>query len=225
MKMDRRSVRSRALLRDALTQEIESAGIEHLTVSGLAERADVTRRTFYAHYKDVPELLASYEQELLEELAQLLEEIKYATIDDLYEALKEGNGYPGADRIFAFVKDHASIMRVLLGEKGDLQFQKAFKDLVYDQFVSRLMNGINLSVLGPIFDYYAAYAISAQLGIMQQWLMSDMKESPQEMARIATALMFARPGDLYGHRIEEEPFAILGVIKMLEGEFNHELVN
>ena len=52
---DRRSLRTRQALRDALAAEIHDVGdLSKVTVTGVTKRADVTRRTFYSHYKDIP---------------------------------------------------------------------------------------------------------------------------------------------------------------------------
>ena len=55
---DRRSVRTRRALRLALAQEISATGdLSRVTVTAVTERAGVTRRTFYSHFKDIPDLV------------------------------------------------------------------------------------------------------------------------------------------------------------------------
>lgn len=217
-KMDRRSKRSRALLRDALSQEIEETGIENITVSALAERADLNRRTFYTHFKDIPDFISQCQQEILDELAEVLNDIKLSTLDEMYAALKRGEGWPGAEVIFTFMKDNYEFMSAMLGPNGDPAFQLKLSEVVVSQFYDRLMSGIDDVVQKTMFDYYVEYSVSAQLGILILWLQRGAKESPRYMARLATALQFVRPGDLYGRPLENEPFSFLELFAGLVDE-------
>lgn len=56
-KCDRRSLRSQRALRQALASELaESGDLSRINVASLTERAGLTRRTFYSHYRDIPDL-------------------------------------------------------------------------------------------------------------------------------------------------------------------------
>src|SRR5690606_22537701 len=54
---DRRVRRTRQALLQALIELTTEQGYEHVTVQGIAERANVGRTTFYAHFRDKEELL------------------------------------------------------------------------------------------------------------------------------------------------------------------------
>lgn len=61
---DRRTRRTRLALRDALAEEISATGdLSRVTVTAVTNRAGVTRRTFYSHYKDIPDLMNCIEKE------------------------------------------------------------------------------------------------------------------------------------------------------------------
>ena len=68
--LDRRVVRTRKLLQDALFELILRNGYESIRVQDITDEANLGRATFYVHYKDKEDLLlASIEscrQELLE---------------------------------------------------------------------------------------------------------------------------------------------------------------
>jgi len=63
---DRRVRRSRRALRDAFVALIDEVGYAAITVDDLIERADVSRGTFYAHYRDLADLLGSVIDEVVE---------------------------------------------------------------------------------------------------------------------------------------------------------------
>jgi AcrR family transcriptional regulator len=56
---DRRVRRTRQLLREALLDLTLERGYDRITVQDILDRADVGRSTFYAHYRDKDDLLAT----------------------------------------------------------------------------------------------------------------------------------------------------------------------
>ena len=61
-KCDRRSLRSQRALRQALASELaESGDLSRINVASLTERAGLTRRTFYSHYRDIPDFINQIE--------------------------------------------------------------------------------------------------------------------------------------------------------------------
>ena len=71
-KCDRRSLRSQRALRQALASELaESGDLSRINVASLTERAGLTRRTFYSHYRDIPDFINQIEDGLLAEIREL----------------------------------------------------------------------------------------------------------------------------------------------------------
>ena len=69
---DRRVRRTRARLEDAMLELLREKDARSITVQELAQRADVNRGTFYAHYRDVYDLLDQMEKELFQRLDQMI---------------------------------------------------------------------------------------------------------------------------------------------------------
>ena len=200
---DRRSIRTRRALRRALADEISATGdLTRVTVTAVTERAGVTRRTFYSHFKDIPDLVTQIEDETLAELRAPLARLAACHLDDLRSALSHGNPAPGASELLACVRDRADYLRPLLGKGGDPAFAERIKALVHEVVGMRAVDGLDLRAFGPLFDYYLTFAISAEVGVLLRWLDGGMRESVPTMARLMTALMFVRPGDLYDNPIE-----------------------
>lgn len=199
---DRRIERTRRALRDALAVEIvEAGGLDRVAVTALAERAGVTRRTFYTHYKDIPDLVEQSEGEILGGLASHIRAIAAVSLDDLCEDLTRLEPCPGSVELLSYIRDNGPLMGALLGPGGDPRFVEKLKDIARATVNDRALHGLDPCAVGPFFDYYVTYAISAEVGVVQKWLMDGMPESPELMARALTLLMFVRPGDLYGKPI------------------------
>ena len=200
---DRRSVRTRGSLRRALAREIDATGdLSRVTVTAVTERAGVTRRTFYSHFRDIPDLVTQIEDETLEAFRAPLARIADCHLDDLRRALDHGEPAPGAEALLANVRDRADYLRPLLGEGGDPAFAERIKKLAHEVVARRATEGLDLRALGPFFDYYLTFAISAEVGVLLRWLDGGCRESVPTMARLMTALMFVRPGDLYDNPID-----------------------
>ena len=70
-KIDRRVLRTRQLLRNALLGLIQERDFDSLTVQDITERATLNRATFYLHYADKHDLLLQVIRETLVELTDL----------------------------------------------------------------------------------------------------------------------------------------------------------
>lgn len=198
-KTDRRIVRTKRALRDALADEIRAAGgLDRVAVTSLTDRAGVTRRTFYSHYKDIPDLVSQSEDELLRGIDEHIAAISGVTLDELYDGFGRLEPCPGSVELLEYIKENASFMSALLGPGGDPDFAEKIKRLARDAVRERALHGIDAGALGPFFDYYVTFAVSAEIGVVQRWLEGGLHEDSQLMARVMTVLMFVRPGDLYG---------------------------
>src|SRR5664279_2590257 len=67
-KIDRRILRTRKALWEALIALIEEKDYSEITIQDIADRADVNRVTFYLHYRDKQDLLESSVEVIFNEL-------------------------------------------------------------------------------------------------------------------------------------------------------------
>jgi len=73
-KTDRRLLRTKRQIRDALLELSGEKQIEKITIKELAERADIDRKTFYLHYDSISGVLEEIHNELLEKLTGIISE-------------------------------------------------------------------------------------------------------------------------------------------------------
>ena len=74
---DRRILKTRRAIRDALISILEEKEIGSITIKEIAERASVNRKTFYAHYASIAELISELEDDIVEA-------VRYILRSDLY---------------------------------------------------------------------------------------------------------------------------------------------
>ena len=103
-KCDRRSLRSQRALRQALASELaESGDLSRINVASLTERAGLTRRTFYSHYRDIPDFINQIEDGLLAEIRERIELITAAQLPDLYHNIDELEPAPGSVELLRYL--------------------------------------------------------------------------------------------------------------------------
>ena len=88
---DRRILRSKRALRDALIELMEERSFDGFSVNDLCERADLNRGTFYNHFRDKDDLLAQLEAEVMEDLERFQVQMRNLTVHELlgYRARKK----------------------------------------------------------------------------------------------------------------------------------------
>lgn len=103
---DRRSVRTRRALRQALADEIDATGdLTRVTVTAVTERAGVTRRTFYSHFRDIPDLVNQIEAETLAEPCAHVVRISECHLGQLQESLSRQEPAPGSIELLTCVRE------------------------------------------------------------------------------------------------------------------------
>ncbi|WP_285768506.1 TetR/AcrR family transcriptional regulator [Peribacillus sp. SI8-4] len=189
-KTDRRIIRTKRMLRDALTVLMEEKGFERITVSDLTEKADINRGTFYLHYQDKFDLLKKSEEEIIDGLRELKTKIILPT---------EIESAPlHLVKLFEYIADNARFMKLILGPKGDPGFQVKLKRFMETTFLEKAMKRSNHESLSVPIEHLMAYVTSAHLGVIQHWLESGMQQTPQEMASTVMKITFYGPAQLAG---------------------------
>ena len=202
-KLDRRSARSQHLLRSALAALVnEGEDLSRITVASLTERAGLTRRTFYTHFRDIPDFVEQVEAGVLAQIRTRIEGIAATDLDGLYRNIDELAPAPGSVELLAYLKRDGAVIGALLGPGGDPAFAQRIQGIARDTVAGRMKMGIFPGALGTFFDYYLSYVVAAEMGIVCRWFEGGLAESPETMARIMTVVAFVRPGDLYHKPID-----------------------
>lgn len=222
LQLDRRSMRTRLALRRALAEEIDAVGdLSQVTVTAVTDRAGVTRRTFYSHFKDIPNLVDRVEQDALQELMPYLSALSKVNLEQLKDALDSYKPCPGSAELLGAIRKRGFYLRPLLGKGGDPAFAERLKRTAHEAIAKRALHDLNPRAVGPFFDYYLTFAISAEVGVLVRWLVGGMRESDEQMAGLMTALMFVAPGDLYGKPIKLD-IPRFALATLVLGENNNE---
>ena len=173
--VDRRVRKTRRQLRECLITLLKEKKVQDITVRELTDMADLNRGTFYLHYKDVFDLLEKTEAELQEDFNQLV--CKHDAVD-----LKQR---PSVifNEIYSLVYANADLIEILLGENGDLNFVNRLKQLIREKCLKDWME-VFRSGNAAAFDAFFSFIVSGCIGLVQYWLQTGLKETPEQMAKL-----------------------------------------
>lgn len=171
---DRRIRRSRAALTAALTELTFERGYRGIKSEDVAERADVSRSTFYSHFSGLDDLLAQSLEKHLSTLAECTTkpEIDLALI-----------------RIVRHFWEQRSVARTAL--RGDakvaisrllgLRLEQALVDL---RRSLKARSAMSASLI-------AAHLAAGQLAILEEWLSGRASGSPEQIAELLHKTTYA----------------------------------
>lgn len=171
-KEDRRIQRTKQLLRDSLMALIVERGAwEPITIQEITDHANVSRTTFYLHFRDKDDLMITTMTEVYNGLVELWTS---GTIPEEEAEIME----------FTHVARNAAFYRVMLGERGSPAFLKRIHD-----YLAQVVRDHTFKIIFPEgitfpmdVDALTNYLAGAEIGIIRWWLDSGMKQTPREMA-------------------------------------------
>lgn len=181
-KMDKRNLKSKQKLRNALISLMKEYELSEIQVSSLVKEAGCSRSTFYNYYDSVESLL-------FETIDETLEEIKIH-IRNPYKHMKniEFTKFPKENvTLFTYLKDNRDLFAVLMKESKLLDLNRFIADTIEELYVEEYDFLLNNSRVDPkLFKIYAANGITA---IILRWMETGYKESPDLLVEQAIELL------------------------------------
>ncbi|GAA4196046.1 TetR/AcrR family transcriptional regulator [Streptosporangium oxazolinicum] len=188
---DRRVRRTHTALARALIQLVEERDLSRITVADVAERAGLSRSTFYDHYRDVHELAEAACTAMIDGLIGSLPTPGPEVPDPVPEATQS------LEAFFASLAEHAGLYRALLGPQGSARvvdhIRRRIAATVHDrlhQAAGGLPDPAGSSADTP-YDVPAAFTAGALIGVASDWLQRGCSRSPAEMAALTWPLFGA----------------------------------
>ena len=112
---DQRTRMTKQLIRKAFMELLREKPIHSISIRELCGLAGINRGTFYAHYKDIYDLLEQIEEEMTRDIERALEPL-------LSVENRELTPLKITTEIFRCLKENADLCTVTLGDYGDKNF-------------------------------------------------------------------------------------------------------
>jgi AcrR family transcriptional regulator len=176
-KLDRRVIRTRRLLRDALMELILEKSYDKVTVQEITERANVGRATFYLHYPGGKEEL------LLRNLGEIYDDLVLRIKQRKREAFMSGRPSLVA---FEHAAEHQDLYLVLLRGQGASVLTQRIREYVANLIQQELLEEHDNSPVPP--EIVAHFMAGSLIALITWWLENDMPHSAAYMADLFSQL-------------------------------------
>jgi AcrR family transcriptional regulator len=163
---DRRVLRTRRTLHQALVSLILERGWDEISVLDVCDRANVGRSTFYVHFGDKEDLLLSGFDELKHELRMH----------------HSGEGVLSfAAELIEHARDNQRLFRALIGKKSALAVQRRFRQLVVEMISEDLSR---IAPRTPDLEATVHYLAGAYVELLMWWLDARTTLDSTDIARL-----------------------------------------
>ena len=183
-RIDRRVIRTRRHLRQALMALILENGYDEITIEDITDRADLGRTTFYLHYRDKEALL-------LESLEATAEELRGQIRLERMQPESSSAGGP-IHEVFRHAAQNSDLYKIILSGGAASRVLNYVREMLLEAAVEffgpRLAARRGENV--PPVDSFAGYFASALLGYLTWWLDKGMPYGPDEVADLFIRLFF-----------------------------------
>jgi AcrR family transcriptional regulator len=181
---DRRVKYTKMVIKESFIDLLGQKDISKITIKEICDNADINRATFYSHYSDQYDLMRKIENELFENIQKYLS--GYVNNQSDFNLVKT------LEKIFDYIKENAKLCKLLLSERGDLNFQKRVMEIVYDRHIDDMTSGGLITKEDA--EYIHSFTITGCIGVIQKWFNDGMKKSAAFMAEMVIKLTIGLPG-------------------------------
>lgn len=170
------AIRSRHMIINALLELMSEKSFSDISISEIMKRADLVRRTFYAHYKTKEDVLVSHIDELISE-----------SIKDVVISVKSCNGTL-ALIYFRLWHNNKDLVLLLKNNNQLLQLK------VFEKYIALLDENFdtfsNMGFSGKSEKYAPNFYAGAMWNLIDIWVDNGMNESAEELSDIFSELFF-----------------------------------
>ena len=183
-KKDRRTRRTRQLLRSALLELLKEKRYQEISVQDIIERADVARSTFYMHYLDKDDLLTGDQGIFAENLGQQL----IAHASENHAPLYSSRAW------FYHIQAQVPILKVIAKDPAMDLAMKTLRGIIHRSMEAGMHAHFPVEASVPA-SLIVDYLTDTLMSLIQWWFKDGMKYTPEQMDEMFQQLVM--PGVLH----------------------------
>jgi len=179
--LDKRCIKTKRAIKTALATLMARKDISDISVTEIAQAADVNRKTFYSHYSSVYDVLDEIEGDIVEELTELIEQSDYSD--------RNWNPEPLFKRLTELITSNAEFYRYLFEETSYTSLFERVKSVLKGKIGRELAAGTQLSETR--LETAAEYIAGGTLSAYRIWLSGDRSMPLDEVSDTIRLLSFS----------------------------------
>lgn len=155
--------------------------ISSITVRELTELVDVNRGTFYFHYTDIYDMVSKVEEDFFQNFNEIMDQM-------INNTPVKGKPPEVLVKIFIICAENREFCEIMLGPNGDAAFVDRIKNIVNEKS-SEMWKSVGANMSQEVYEYFNAFIINGYIGLLQKWLKTGCKQTPEEMAVFAARVI------------------------------------
>ena len=177
-KPDRRVLKTKRAIRRAFVEMLCSKEMDSITVTDIAEAADINRKTFYNYYSGVPQVMEEIEDEVVTAFEEDLTDFNFhRDVQDVRQIF---------NRFWTLVEGDVEFYGRLFHQGNNSHLIEKLTTLLRDKSVEyyTAQGSVDPQIVGIVVDY----CISGILAVQRSWYLSGREMSLERLSQIVSEL-------------------------------------
>lgn len=156
---DRRIQKSKAAIVNAFVELAKENEISKITITDISNLANINRKTFYANFGTIEELVAYIQETLLHGINSVLQ------IDSNYNSINQSKF---SYLFIQFIDEHIDIIRMLYNN-----YDKKFVERIiytYKNFLEYVIPSVNGVDKNKLSEYATCFLVGGIISMVEKWL-------------------------------------------------------
>lgn len=169
---------------EAFLKILERKEYAYITIKEICEEAQVNRSTFYLHYENINDLLLESIEYINQKFLDYMDRNSENFISNIQNCEKKDLYLITPKYLFPylqFIKQNKELIQCVYKNKDSLQSQETYHQMTKHVFTP-IFN--RLSIPESKQNYLLTFYIKGIMGVINQWLEKDCKESIEEIIEI-----------------------------------------
>ena len=178
---DRRSRRSKRLLKQGLLELMKSKRFNEISARNITDRMDLNRGTFYLHYTDTTELLQSIEDDLENDVQELIDSYMETSVSTL--TLR-----PVFEPVVDFIIEKYETCSILFNNNAVSNFTGRLQQLIYRNGITYVHARYDVADEEQML-YLLSFVTFGIIGLIAEWFNEGMKIPKDRLIEMADAML------------------------------------
>lgn len=174
--VDRRTVKTKKMIRRALAELLQEKELRKITVQEIADKAEVSRFTFYKHYIDVYDLYDKIERELLIDISVIVLQIENKTTEEFFQKLVQ------------YIYDNSVTFGMIFNPNSKSNLRDKLSKLIEGMFKKLYSDKLRIQMDNKELAYICCYRSQGCLSVIQRWVINGLEEPCDYIVKSLSAI-------------------------------------
>ena len=181
---DRRVIKTKKAIRNAFARLLSEKELGDITVSDIAEYADINRKTFYNYYAGVHEVVYEIEDEIARSFGGALGTLELSSVDNA--------AYFVFERLTSVINTDIDFYGQMFSMRGNVSMLTKIVDIMKDKARPLITELFDLT--GDRLEVIMEFTFSGLISVYQRWFNSDSSIPVEEISSAITKLVIGGIG-------------------------------